>query len=48
MGHLNIQGALVLRAPLRPHREPASRIAWVLVFLIFPVGSAPKRKAYLA
>ena len=37
IGHLTIQVALVLRALMRPHREPASRIAWVLVILIFPV-----------
>jgi cardiolipin synthase len=37
IGHLTIQAALVLRALMRPHREPASRIAWVLVILIFPV-----------
>jgi cardiolipin synthase A/B len=37
MFHLTTQVALVLRVLLRPHREPASRIAWVLVILIFPV-----------
>ena len=37
IGHLTIQAALVLRALMRPHRDPASRIAWVLVILIFPV-----------
>ncbi len=37
IGYLTIHGALVLRALMRPHREPASRIAWVLVILIFPV-----------
>jgi cardiolipin synthase len=37
IGHLTIQVALVLRALMRPHREPASRIAWVLVILVFPV-----------
>jgi cardiolipin synthase len=37
IGHLTIQVALVLRALMRPHREPASRIAWVLVILIFPI-----------
>jgi cardiolipin synthase len=36
--HLSAQIALILRAMLRPHREPASRIAWVLVILIFPVA----------
>ena len=36
--HLSAQIALILRAILRPHREPASRIAWVLVILIFPVA----------
>ena len=37
VGHLTIQVALVLRALMRPHREPASRIAWVLVIIVFPV-----------
>lgn len=37
IGHLTLQGALVLRALMRPHREPASRVAWVLIILIFPV-----------
>lgn len=36
--HLSAQIGLMLRAILRPHREPASRIAWVLVILIFPVA----------
>ncbi len=35
--HLTAQTGLILRAILRPHREPASRIAWVLVILVFPV-----------
>src|SRR5262245_60123601 len=28
----------VARAILRPHREPASRIAWVVVILVLPIG----------
>lgn len=36
--HLTVQIGLILRALLRPHREPASRIAWVVVILIFPVA----------
>ena len=35
--HLAIQGALVVRVLLRPHRDPASRIAWILVILAMPV-----------
>ena len=35
--HLTLQFSLILRALLRPHREPSSRIAWVVVILIFPV-----------
>jgi cardiolipin synthase len=35
--HLTAQTGLILRAIMRPHREPASRIAWVLVILVFPV-----------
>lgn len=30
--------ALVARAILRPHREPASRIAWVVVIALLPIG----------
>jgi cardiolipin synthase len=29
--------ATLLRAILRPHREPASRLAWVLVILVVPI-----------
>jgi cardiolipin synthase len=29
--------AVLMRALLRPHREPASRLAWVIVILIVPV-----------
>ena len=36
--HLTLQFGLILRALLRPHREPSSRIAWVVVILIFPVA----------
>ena len=32
-----MQVGFILRALLRPHREPASRIAWVLVILALPV-----------
>ena len=35
--HFLIQLALVLRALLRPHRQPASRVAWVVVILAVPV-----------
>lgn len=35
--HVGIQIGLVLRALLRPHREPASRIAWIVVILALPV-----------
>src|SRR5262245_66097161 len=30
--------AFVARAVLRPHREPASRVAWVVVILVLPVA----------
>lgn len=30
--------AFIVRAILRPHREPASRVAWVVVIVIFPVA----------
>ncbi len=35
--HLLIQGGLIVRVLLRPHREPASRIAWVVVVIALPV-----------
>ena len=35
--HVTVQIALVIRVLLRPHREPASRIAWILVILAVPV-----------
>jgi hypothetical protein len=36
LAHLAIQVALILRALLRPHREPAARIAWIVVILALP------------
>jgi len=35
--HLLIQIALCVRVLLRPHREPASRIAWIVVIVSLPV-----------
>src|SRR5437763_3273261 len=35
--YLLIQLAVIARAILRPHREPASRIAWVVVIVVLPV-----------
>ncbi len=35
--HVLIQFVLVVRALLRPHRDPASRIAWVVVIVALPV-----------
>jgi cardiolipin synthase len=35
--HLALQGALIGRVLLRPHRDPASRIAWIVVILAVPV-----------
>jgi cardiolipin synthase len=35
--HVLVQLGLIARVLLRPHREPASRIAWVVVILVFPV-----------
>ncbi|MDF0601169.1 cardiolipin synthase [Psychromarinibacter sp. C21-152] len=36
--HVAAQVAFILRALLRPHRDPASRVAWVLVLLVVPVA----------
>jgi len=35
--HVAIEVALVIRVMLRPHRDPASRIAWVVVITAIPV-----------
>ena len=35
--HILIQTALIVRVLLRPHREPASRISWVVVIIAAPV-----------
>ncbi len=35
--HVFAQIVLIMRVLLRPHREPASRIAWVVVLMVFPV-----------
>jgi cardiolipin synthase len=35
--HTSIQIALIIRVLLRPHREPASRIAWIVVIIAVPV-----------
>ncbi|MCP5458302.1 MAG: cardiolipin synthase [Gammaproteobacteria bacterium] len=35
--HVSIQAILIIRVLLRPHREPASRIAWLMVIIILPV-----------
>jgi cardiolipin synthase len=35
--HLLVQALLILRVLLRPHRDPASRVAWVAVILAVPV-----------
>ena len=34
--HVFIQIGLVVRVLLRPHREPASRIAWIVVIVVVP------------
>jgi cardiolipin synthase len=38
--HLLVQAALILRVLLRPHRDPASRVAWIAVILAVPVIGA--------
>ena len=35
--HLVLQALLIIRVMLRPRREPAARMAWVLVILVAPV-----------
>ena len=36
--HILIQIGLCVRVLLRPHREPASRIAWIVVIIALPVA----------
>lgn len=38
VGYIAIHLAFIARALLRPHREPSSRMAWVLVMLMVPIG----------
>mgnify|MGYP001811637672 FL=1 len=35
--HVLILIALIVRVLLRPHRDPASRIAWIVVIIVIPV-----------
>ena len=35
--HILIQLALIIRVLLRQHRDPASRVAWIVVILALPV-----------
>jgi len=35
--HVLIQIALIVRVLLRPHREPASRLAWIVVIVVVPM-----------
>ncbi|KAA5543058.1 cardiolipin synthase [Roseiconus nitratireducens] len=37
VAHLLIQLVAILRVLLRPHREPASRIAWIVVIVAIPI-----------
>ena len=35
--HVVIEIALIVRVMTRPHRDPASRVAWVAVILALPI-----------
>jgi len=35
--HVLIQIGLIVRVLLRPHREPASRLAWIMVIIVVPM-----------
>jgi len=35
--HILIELVLILRVLLRPHRQPASRIAWIVIIVVLPV-----------
>ena len=34
--HVLVELALIVRVLLRPHRDPASRIAWIVVIVTLP------------
>jgi hypothetical protein len=36
LAYLSLQLAVIVRALLRPNREPSSRIAWVVVIAVVP------------
>jgi cardiolipin synthase len=36
--HVGVELAVIVRVPLRPHRQPASRIAWIVVIITLPVA----------
>jgi cardiolipin synthase len=36
--HILVQATLIVRVVLRPHRQPASRIAWIVVITALPVA----------
>jgi len=36
--HATVQSAVIIRVLLRPHRDPSSRIAWVVVIAALPVA----------
>ncbi|KAA6185817.1 cardiolipin synthase [Thiohalocapsa marina] len=36
--HLGLEAVIIVRVLLRPHRDPASRIAWVVVVIALPVA----------
>lgn len=35
--HFLLQGVLIVQAILRPHRDPSSRVAWIVVLVTMPV-----------
>ena len=35
--HILVELALIMRVLLRPHRQPASRVAWIVVIAALPV-----------
>ena len=37
LAYITLHTAIILRAILRPNREPASRVAWVVVIIVLPV-----------
>ena len=41
--HVLIEALLIVRVLLRPHRQPASRLAWLVIRVVLPVGGIKEK-----